>query len=92
MSLTGNDIDALRRRVLYRATHRGTKEMDWILGRFAKAEVGAMDREQLHAFERFLALPDPDIECWTMDRRAERPDGEAGAIVDRLRRFHGVED
>jgi len=37
---TRNDLDASRRRALYRAEHRGTKELDWLLGRFARAELG----------------------------------------------------
>ena len=37
-----DDAETRRRRAAYRACHRGTKEMDWILGRFAEAALPAM--------------------------------------------------
>lgn len=80
-----------QRRALYRARHRGTKEMDWLLGRFAAAEIGAMSETELTSFEQFLALPDPDVEHWVMGAPDQIPDGETGDFVRRLRRFHGLD-
>ena len=37
MTMTTNEI--LKRQILYRSTHRGTKEMDLILGDFVKRYV-----------------------------------------------------
>ena len=85
---TPSDLDARRRRAHYRAGHRGTKEMDWLLGRFAEAELGGMDSDDLNAFEEFLALPDPDIESWLLIPGTPAPDGSAGDFVARLKRFH----
>lgn len=85
-----NDIEARRRRVLYRAGHRGTKELDLLLGRFAEAEIPAMADADLIAFEEFLALPDPDIQYWLLTPGAEEPDGLAGEFVGRLKRFHDL--
>ena len=87
---TRNDLDARRRRALYRAGHRGTKEMDWLLGRFAEAKLGAMDGDELDAFEEFLALPDPDIGSWLLTPGMPAPDGLAGDFVARLKRFHDL--
>ncbi|MHA1164201.1 MAG: succinate dehydrogenase assembly factor 2 [Alphaproteobacteria bacterium] len=87
---TRNDLDASRRRALYRAEHRGTKEMDWLLGRFARAELGGMDDTELDKFEEFLALPDPDIQRWLMTRDAVPPEGLAGSFVKRLKLFHDL--
>jgi antitoxin CptB len=87
---TDNDLDAPRRRTLYRAEHRGTKEMDWMLGRFAKAELGGMDDNELDDFEEFLALPDPDITNWLLTPGTPAPDGLAGEFVARLKRFHDL--
>lgn len=80
-----------RRRAIYRARHRGTKEMDWLLGRFAAAEIDAMSEVELTAFERFLTLPDPDVEYWITDAPDHVLNGEWGDFVRRLRRFHGLE-
>lgn len=90
MSETTNDPETRRRRILYRAAHRGTKEMDWLLGRFAEAEVASFDKEELEAFEAFLSLPDPDIQEWLMDPEAPQPHGQAGQFVERLKKFHDI--
>ena len=57
-----DDAETRRRRAVYRACHRGTKEMDWIVGRFADRAVGTMAPARLALFERMLALPDPDLQ------------------------------
>jgi antitoxin CptB len=85
-----SNLDAPRRRALYRAEHRGTKEMDWLLGRFARAELKGMDDSDLVAFEEFLALPEPDIEDWLLTPGFPAPEGVAGDFVARLKRFHDL--
>jgi len=90
MSDTPNDLDARRRRAHYRAGHRGTKEMDWLLGRFAEAELADMDSNDLEAFEEFLAMPEPDLEDWLLTPGFPAPDGVAGDFVARLKRFHDL--
>jgi len=81
------DLDIPRKRALYRATHRGTKELDILLGRFAEHYVHTMAPPELAAFEEFLASPDPDIEQWM--RTGEAPAAFAQVVV-RLRAFHGL--
>jgi antitoxin CptB len=56
------DSDSRRKRALYRAHHRGTKEMDLILGGFADAELSRLSDAEISTFELLLALPDPDID------------------------------
>lgn len=81
------DLEIRRKRALYRACHRGTKELDIMLGRFAAQTLDAMSATELAVFEEFLALPDPDIEQWMRGRDA--PDGVAD-MVSRIRAFHGL--
>ena len=45
-----DDVDMRRRRALYRAQHRGTKEMDHMIGRFAEAKVPQLSAEELGRF------------------------------------------
>ncbi len=61
------DLETRRRRALYRAGHRGTKEMDWLLGRFAEAHLATMPESDLARFERLLSLPDPEIQSWILN-------------------------
>lgn len=90
MAENGDGIEVRRRRAIFRATHRGTKEMDWVLGRFAEAQVKDMGDEELTSFEQFLALPDPDIEQWVMRGATVDPSSEIGLMVGRLRSFHRI--
>jgi antitoxin CptB len=54
-------LDDRRKRLLFRCWHRGTREMDLILGRFADAEVANLSQEELTEFEDLLDVPDPDL-------------------------------
>ena len=56
-----DDLESRRRRARYRSWHRGTKEMDLLLGGFADRYVPTMDLDALDEFERLIGLPDPDL-------------------------------
>ena len=82
-------LDERRRRAAYRATHRGTKEMDWLLGKFADAYLAALSDVALDEFEQFMALPEPQLQAWLMSGTGYQ--GNAFApLIDRIRAFHGL--
>ncbi|MEL7542845.1 MAG: succinate dehydrogenase assembly factor 2 [Pseudomonadota bacterium] len=84
-------LELRRRRALFRAMHRGTKEMDWMLGRYAKAELDGMDDAALTTFEQLLANSDPDINSWLI--RPELLENLAfGPLIATIRAFHGLDD
>lgn len=60
-------LEPRRRRVLYRAHHRGTRELDLLLGRFADARLDAMDEAELTAFEHLLDAPEPLLMDWLVE-------------------------
>jgi antitoxin CptB len=80
-------LDLRRRRALYRAWHRGTREMDLIMGRFADAEIGSLAEDQLDAFERLIEVPDRDLYGWITGEE-ETPAHHRSAVLDRLRTLH----
>jgi antitoxin CptB len=84
-----DDLPSRRRRAAYRATHRGTREMDITLGRFAESALPAMPAASLALFERLLALPDPELQemIWHPERRTG---GEFAELVAAVRAFHGL--
>lgn len=84
-----SDLDTRRKRALFRASHRGTKEMDWLLGKFADAKLASMSEAELFRFERFMALPDPELQAWLMATDAP-PGLEFSALIGEVRAFHGV--
>ncbi len=79
-----------RRRAAYRAGHRGTKEMDWLLGRYAEAVLPAIDAADLELLERFLALPDPDLHQWLLNPELVQNHDFIG-LVAAVRRFHDLD-
>ncbi len=84
-----DDLDLRRRRAAYRAAHRGTKEMDWLLGRYASAKLDNMSEAKLSEFEEFLNAPDPELQVWIMDASTV-PDDRYAGLVRELRAFHQV--
>jgi len=85
-----DDAQSRRRRAAYRACHRGTKEMDWILGRFADRALASMPLDRLDQFERLLALPDPDLQDMILHPEI-KPAVEFAELVRSVRVFHGLE-
>ena len=57
-------MDDRRKRLLYIATHRGTKEADLFVGAFAKARLADMSEAEVTAFDTLLHLPDNDLMNW----------------------------
>jgi antitoxin CptB len=84
-----SELDQRRRRAAYRALHRGTKEMDWLLGRYAEARLAGMEEAELAEFERLIALPDPELQGWIMTGGLA-PTSELHGLVERIRAFHGL--
>ena len=85
-----DDVESRRRRAIFRAGHRGTKEMDWLLGRFADAHVVMMSEESLAEFELLLQFPDPQLHDMVVYPEIA-PAGEFAEIVRRIRAFYGLE-
>jgi antitoxin CptB len=54
-------LDDRRKRLLFRCWHRGTREMDLILGRFADATIASLSDEEIAQLEHLIDVPDPDL-------------------------------
>lgn len=84
-------MDLRRRRALYRATHRGSKEMDFLLGRFAAETIPEMADGDLAVMEDLIEAPDPLLaECIYEGTRLGEP--ELDELIGKVRRFHGFKD
>jgi antitoxin CptB len=81
--IDGHDLAARRRRLLWRAGHRGIKEMDILLGRFAQAHIETMDHQALEEFEAIVALADHDLLAW-ITRQSPVPRELRSATLDAL--------
>ena len=81
------DLEPRRRRILYRAWHRGMREMDLIMGRFADAEIGTMSGAELDVFEHLIEAQDRDLLSW-ITGEAETPENYLSPLFLRLKEFH----
>jgi len=85
------DIETRKRRAAYRSAHRGTKELDHLVGRYADAHLAAMGEDDLTRFEAFLAIADPEIQKWLLAPSMPQGTDFAELVAD-IRRFHGLTD
>jgi antitoxin CptB len=83
---TGEDREVRRRRIRFRAWHRGTREMDLVMGGFADAELTRLSDAELDQFEHLLDLPDPLVFAWVAGLEAV-PAEEQTALLERVRMF-----
>ena len=67
--MTESERDIQKKRLVYRATHRGTKEADAIIGGFVLAQIDVLSDSQRDSLEQVLDLPDPDLMDWLRGRR-----------------------
>lgn len=58
------DLSARHKKLIYQSQHRGTKEMDLLLGSFAAHYVPSFADADLDEFEQFLNMPDIDLYNW----------------------------
>ena len=53
-----------RKKLLWRASHRGIREMDILMGGFARARISRMGEDELQALEALIELPDQQMLSW----------------------------
>ena len=90
-TLSSEGLDIRRRKLLFRAWHRGMREMDLIMGRFADSALAGLDDGDLAEFERLIELPDWQLLAWVTGEAAV-PAGFDTALFRRLRDFHTHRD
>ena len=81
------DHDIRLKRLRFRAWHRGTRESDLLLGRFADAHLPTFSESQLALYDRFLNNSDPDIYNWISGAEPVPP-AEDNEVVQLLLAFY----
>ena len=56
-----DDIDNLKKKILYRSSYRGTKEMDKLLGSFTRLYIDNLNPKELIELENFLNIDDDNL-------------------------------
>ena len=83
-------LDDRRKRLLFRCWHRGTREMDLILGRFADAAIADLTHAELGQLEQLIEVPDPDLYAALTGDKPLDPE-YASALYDRIKAFRAVD-
>jgi antitoxin CptB len=78
--------DLRLKKIAYRASHRGFREADLILGGFAERYLDGLTAAQLDEFEALLELPDHDLYDWIVGRAAA-PAAVEGEVFGLIRSF-----
>ena len=55
------DIDELKKKIIYRSTYRGTKEMDTLISSFTKQIIDDLNYEELISLSNFLKIDDENL-------------------------------
>ena len=87
---SSDGLDDRRKRILFRCWHRGTREMDLILGRFADAEISNLSDSDMAELERLIDVPDPDLYAALIGDKPLAPE-YASALFDRIKAFRAVD-
>ncbi len=87
------DLETRRRRALWRARHRGTKELDFLIGGYANSHLATMNAEQLTTFENLLVQQEPVLQGWLLaPGRSDDVAPELSTLVGVIRQFHGLDE
>ncbi len=78
--MTPESLEIRRKRLKYRSQHRGTKELDLLLGRFAAARLDALDAAQVDRFEALLEAPSPLVYAWVTGQDAPPPELDSDVL------------
>jgi antitoxin CptB len=87
---SSSGLDDRRKRLLFRCWHRGTREMDLILGRFADAEISGLSDAELAQLEDLIEVPDPDLYA-ALTGDMTLPPEHASPLFDRIKAFRAVD-
>ena len=67
--MANNEI--LKKQIIYRSMHRGTKEMDLLLGNFVKKHIDELNSAELKDLAKLLFIEDDVIYKWYFEKNSD---------------------
>lgn len=77
------NLENWRKKLIFRSWHRGTKEMDLLMGSFADKHVPGMNAKELEEYEAILVENDPNLYNW-ISGNEEPPEDLRGGVFEAL--------
>jgi antitoxin CptB len=84
---SSDGLDIRRRKLLFRCWHRGMRELDLIMGRFADSAIAELAADDLAELEGLIDVPDPELLAWVTGE-SEVPAAHDTPLFRRLRDFN----
>jgi antitoxin CptB len=81
------ELEPRRKRLLFHAWHRGTREMDLLLGRFADAAIVDLSEKEVDEMEALLRVPDTELYRW-ITGQDHVPDNHRSDLLEKVIAFH----
>ena len=78
------ETENLRKKLIFRSEHRGTKEMDLLMGSFAKKHVPDFSEEELAIYEELLKENDPNLYNWIIGKE-DPPANILSGVFEKLK-------
>ena len=64
-----NNKEIIIRKIIYRSTHRGSKEMDLLLGKFVKKIIKSLNYSNLKELDEILKIEDEILSQWFFNKK-----------------------
>ncbi len=87
LTRTSADLDPRRKRILFRAWHRGIREMDLIMGRYVESVIAELGEGDLATLETLIEIDDHDLFAWINGDR-QVPEAHDTTIFRAMQAFH----
>ena len=83
--MTNKEI--LKKKIIYRSTHRGSKEMDILLGNFVKNNIDSLNDKELYNLLEILLIEDEVLHRWYFvgDNNKDVPDNKISAMLKQFK-------
>jgi len=75
--------EILKKKIIYKSTHRGFKEMDLLLGNFVKKYIDKFNNAELNDLEKLLFIEDEVIYKWYFEKKSDNsiPNTKVSAML-----------
>jgi antitoxin CptB len=82
-TITDKNLENKRKQLIFRSWHRGTREMDLIMGSFADQNVHDFNEQELETYAQILQIPDPDLYDWVSGRK-KPPANQLNPVLEKF--------
>ena len=87
MTRSSEGLDPRRRKLLFMCWHRGIREMDLIMGRFADENIARLSEAEVAELERLAEQPDQNLLGWFTGEFATPAEYDT-PLFRKMRAFH----